>query len=107
MSSAVATRKGQQEPSLLHLPAGVVSLAAAQGAIDWAESCGLVLDESQCIALRTGMGTRADRKWAAFQVVHCGPRQSTGKTATVTAREGYEMFVIGSKLVVHTAHEQP
>lgn len=105
MRSELDVRRGIQTPQLLHLPLGVVSHASALEAIDWAESCGLVLDESQQITLEAGMGERADRKWAAFEVANIGPRQSTGKNDTVAAREGQEMFVAGSKLVIHTAHE--
>lgn len=105
MSFDLDVRRGIQAPQILHLPPSVASLGAAQEAIEWAESCGITLDESQCISLRAGMGERADWKWAAFEVVDIGPRQSTGKNETVAAREGYEMFIAGSKLAIHTAHE--
>lgn len=105
MTLELDVRRGVQTPQLLHLPPGVVSHASALESIEWAESCGLYLDESQRITLEAGMGERADHKWAAFEVANIGPRQSTGKNDTVAAREGQEMFVAGSRLVIHTAHE--
>lgn len=105
MTLGLDVRRGIQTPQILHLPPGVVNHASAREAIEWAESCGLYLDDSQQITLEAGMGERADHKWAAFEVANIGPRQSTGKNDTVAAREGQEMFVTGSKLVIHTAHE--
>lgn len=105
MTLELDVMRGIQTPQLLHLPPGAVSHASAVEAIEWADSCGLRLDESQCITLEAGMGERLDHKWAAFEVCNVGPRQSTGKNDTAAAREGQEMFVAGSRLVIHTAHE--
>jgi len=97
--------RGVQEPQILHLPAGVVSLDEATEAIELAESCGLVLDPSQCITLEAGMGQRSDRKWAAFEVCDVEPRQS-GKNDTVAVRELHGLFLDDDvRLMLHTAHE--
>ena len=104
MNSRLDVRLGIQTPNLLHLPAGVVNLDAATEAYELAESCGLILDESQRITLQSAMGEREDRKWAAFEVVDIEPRQS-GKNDTIAVREMYGLFCAGDLLQLHTAHE--
>lgn len=104
MSSSLDVLRGTQEPQILHLPPGVVSLDAATEAIELAESCGLFLDESQCITLEAAMGERADHKWAAFEVLDVEPRQS-GKNDTVMVAEAHGLFIAGDILQLHTAHE--
>jgi hypothetical protein len=98
---------GVQTPQIVHLPPDVHSLDAAQEAIEFAESYGLEQDDSQRFTLEAGMGTRADETWAASEVGHFGPRQSTGKTDTVIVRELWGLFVGGEKLQIHSAHEFP
>jgi hypothetical protein len=104
MNSKLDVLRGIQIPQILHLPPGVVSLDAATEAIELAESCGLILDDSQCITLQAGMGERADHKWAAFEVTDIEPRQS-GKNDTIAVREMYGLFIAGDMLQIHTAHE--
>lgn len=104
MSSSVDVMLGVQEPQILHLPPGVVSLDAATEAIELAESCELILDESQCLTLEVAMGERVDGKWAAFEVADVEPRQS-GKNDTIAVREMWGLFVAGDTLQLHTAHE--
>lgn len=111
MRSQLAVRLGAQEPQISHLPPGVVSLAAAEEAIELADAYGVCdgnpLAESQKITLRAALGERADGKWAATRVADFGPRQGTGKNDKIAARELAGLVLFGERLIIHTAHEFP
>jgi hypothetical protein len=111
MRSQLAVRLGVQEPQILHLPPDVVSLAAAEEAIELADAYGVCdgfpLAESQKITLRGGLGERADGSWAASTVGDFGPRQGTGKNDKIAARELAGLILFGERLIIHTAHEFP
>jgi hypothetical protein len=111
MRSQLVVRLGVQTPQISHLPPDVVSLAAAQEAIDLADAYGVCdgvpLDESQRITLRAALGERADGSWAASRVADFGPRQGTGKTDKIAARELAGLILFGERLQIHTAHEFP
>jgi hypothetical protein len=111
MSSQLAVRLGAVEPVISHLPPGVVSLAAAEEAIELADAYGVAdgypLAESQRITLRAGLGERADGSWAATRIADFGPRQGTGKNDKIAARELAGLILFGEKLIIHTAHEFP
>jgi hypothetical protein len=111
MRSQLSVRLGAQTPVIVHRPPDVVSLAAAEEAIELADAYGLCdgfpLDESQRFTLRTGMGERADGSWAASQVGDFKGRQGGGKSDTIAARELYGLVVLGEPLIIHTAHEFP
>lgn len=96
------------EPQIVHLPPAVVSLAAAEEAIELADSYGICggfpLDESQKFTLRAGLGERADGSWAASTVADFEPRQN-GKNDTCAARELSGLILFGERLQIHTAHE--
>lgn len=96
------------EPQILLLPADVVSLAAAEEAIELADAYGVAggydLDGSQRITLRAGLGERADGSWAASTVADFEPRQN-GKNDTCNARELAGLILFGERLIIHTAHE--
>lgn len=64
---------------------------------------GLNLDEWQQFALVEALGEQAG-KWAAFQVAIELGRQN-GKGAILEARELAGLFVLGERLLIHTAHE--
>ena len=111
MRSLLSERTGLQEPQIEHLPPDVVSLAAAQEAIDLADAYGVCdgnpLDESQKITLRSALGERADGSWAATRVANFGPRQGTGKNDIIGSRELAGLVLFGERLQIHTAHEFP
>lgn len=111
MRSLLADRLGVQKPRILHLPPDVVSLAAAEEAIELADAYGLCdghpLDESQRITLRAALGERADGSWAATQVGDFKGRQGGGKSDSVAARELAGLILFGEPLIIHTAHEFP
>jgi hypothetical protein len=111
MTSQLDVRLGSQVPVILHQPPGVVSLAAADEAIELADAYGVCsgfpLSESQKVTLRNALGTRADGRWAASRVANFGPRQGTGKNDAIAARELAGVILFGEKLIIHTAHEFP
>lgn len=111
MSLLLDARTGAQEPVIQHLPPDVLSLAAAQEAIELADAyliCdGNPLAESQRITLRAALGEREDGSWAASRVGDFGPRQGTGKNDKIAARELAGLLLFGERLIIHTAHEFP
>lgn len=111
MRSQLAERLGRQEPVISHLPPDVVSLAAAEEAIELADAYGICdgnpLAESQKITLRGALGERADGSWAATRVGDFGPRQGTGKNDKIATRELAGLILFGERLLIHTAHEFP
>lgn len=110
MRSQLAERLGVQTPQIVHRPPDVVSLAAAEEAIELADAYGVArghpLDESQKFTLRTALGEREDHSWAAATVADFEPRQN-GKNDTVAARELAGLRLFGERLQIHTAHEFP
>ena len=110
MRSQLAVRLGVQVPQILHEPPDVVSLAAAEEAIELADRYGVAggfpLDESQRFTLRVALGERADGSWAASTVADFEPRQN-GKNDTLAARELAGLIIFGERLIIHTAHEFP
>jgi hypothetical protein len=93
---------GGQSPRVCSVPPAVASRGGE--AVEVAASCGLVLDEWQVLALEHACGVREDGKWAAFEVGVNVPRQN-GKGGILEARELAALFVWGSSLVIHSAHE--
>lgn len=108
MRSQLAVRLGVLDPQIVHLPPAVVSLAAAEEAIELADSYGICdgfpLDESQRFTLRAALGERKDGSWAAATVGDFEPRQN-GKNDTCNARELAGLILFGEKLIIHTAHQ--
>lgn len=96
-------RFGAQEPTLLHLPAGIVS-SAGQECADLAASAGLFLDPWQVAILDGSLSERRGGKWAAFEVAEIVPRQN-GKNGVVEARQLGGLFLFRERLQVHSAHE--
>lgn len=111
MRSQLDVRLGAQVPVICHLPPDVHSLAAAEEAIELADAYGICdghpLDESQKVTLRAALGERADGTWAATRVGDFGPRQGTGKSDKIAARELAGLILFGERLIIHTAHEFP
>lgn len=71
---------------------------------DYAAQFGLVLDPWQRLALRCAMGEKANGRWAAGQVGIIVPRQN-GKGSIIEARELGGLFLLGERLITHTAHQ--
>jgi hypothetical protein len=111
MRSQLVERLGSQDPVVLHSPPDVVSLDAAEEAIELADSYGVCdgfpLSDSQKLTLRNAGGERADGLWAATRVADFGPRQGTGKNDKIAAWELAHLRLFDTQLIIHTAHEFP
>ncbi|MFF1686071.1 terminase [Streptomyces sp. NPDC058254] len=94
---------GIQTPRLTTVPANWLS-SAGQEAAELAALAGLQLDPWQQIVLDQGLRERDDGSWTAFEVAVNVPRQN-GKGAIIEARELAGLFLLGEKLILHSAHE--
>lgn len=63
-----------------------------------------MLDDWQADVLVDSLGIRPDGKWASFRVGLIVPRQN-GKGSVVEARELAGLFLLGERLILHSAHE--
>jgi hypothetical protein len=95
---------GAEEPRVCSVPPS--SSSAGREAIELAASAGLVLDPWEALVLERALGEREDGSWAAFEVGIVVPRQN-GKGAILEARELAGLFLLGERLVIHSAHEFP
>jgi hypothetical protein len=93
---------GSQEPRVSLIPPCVGS--AGDEAVELAEMAGLHLDPWEAFVLRNSLGEGMDGKWAAFLVGLVVPRQN-GKGAILEARELAGLFLLGERLIIHSAHE--
>jgi hypothetical protein len=107
MTSAVAERPVSPVevgvPRVLWVPATAVTSAAGDEAVELAAMAGLVLDEWQRFVLRQAMAEDARGKWAAFEVGLVVSRQN-GKGSLLEARELAGLFLLGERLLIHSAH---
>jgi hypothetical protein len=90
------------EPRVLSVP-GAVSSVGVQ-AVELARRAGLVLDPWQAFVLEQSLGVTADGRWAAFEVGLVVSRQN-GKGAILEARELAGLFLLGERLLIHSAHQ--
>lgn len=65
---------------------------------------GTALDPWQRLVLRDGLGEKADGSWSAFEVAMILARQN-GKNVVFEARELGGLFLLGERLILHTAHQ--
>ncbi|MFB7219348.1 terminase [Streptomyces sp. NPDC056227] len=94
--------RGVQRPRVFTAPSYTSS--AGQEAIELAAYAGLMLDEWQQHAMHVGLGERPDGSWSAFEVAVNVARQN-GKGGIIEARELAGLFLLGEKLILHSAHE--
>jgi hypothetical protein len=92
-----------QQPRIWSVPDYVSS--AGQEAIELAAMAGLFLDPWQQFVLERALGEAADGRWAAPTVGLVVPRQN-GKNAILEARELAGLFLLGERVIIHSAHEQ-
>jgi hypothetical protein len=97
-------RKGVQRPRILAAPDYETSWGPET--VELCAAAGLVLDPWQQFCLEVGMAEDLDNPdlWAAFEAGVVVPRQN-GKGELLMARELGGLFVVGERLIVHTAHE--
>jgi phage terminase large subunit-like protein len=94
---------GAQTPRLTTVPDGFLS-SSGQEAVELAALAGLQLDPWQQLVLDQGLGEREDGSWSAFEVAVIVARQN-GKGAIIEARELAGLFLLGERLILHSAHE--
>lgn len=95
--------RGAQEPRLRSVPDYVAT--AGQEAVELCALAGLDLDPWEQLVLMDMLGERGDGKWACYEFGLVVPRQN-GKGACLEARELTGLFLLGEKLLIHSAHEQ-
>jgi hypothetical protein len=78
--------------------------SAGAEAVDLAHLAGLHLDPWEAFVLRESLGERPDGKWAAREVGVVVSRQN-GKGAILEARELAGLFLLGERLIIHSAHQ--
>jgi hypothetical protein len=93
---------GHQRPRVCSVPRFRSSAGAE--AVDLARLAGLVLDPWEEFVLKNALGERPDGKWAAFEVGLVVSRQN-GKGAVLEARELAGLFLLGERLIIHSAHQ--
>lgn len=98
----VSDLRGIQEPTHSTVP----PYAASSGSevCDLMDLAGTKLDPWQRRILADGLGETADGKWAAFEVAMILARQN-GKNVVFEARELGGLFLLGERLILHTAHQ--
>lgn len=89
-------------PRVCSVPPYAVS--HGQDVIDFAASCGLVLDPWQQFVIREAYGETPAGKWSAFEVAVIVSRQN-GKGSILEAMELAGLFLFGEQLILHSAHE--
>jgi hypothetical protein len=94
--------EGVQQPRIHAVPSYVSSTGTE--AIELAAMAGLYVDPWQELAIHDGLGEREDGNWAAFEVGVEVPRQN-GKGGILEVRELAGLFLLGERLVIHSAHE--
>ena len=72
--------------------------------LEWAEAYEWVLDPWQEWWLTELCGTRPDGHWSAFEAYLVVSRQN-GKNTCLEVRELAGLFILGEKMLIHTAHE--
>jgi phage terminase large subunit-like protein len=93
---------GAQEPRVCCVPE--YSSTTGREACELAAMAGLTLDPWQAFVLEHALGERADGSWAAFEVGMIVPRQN-GKGSVLEARELAGLFLLGERLIIHSAHQ--
>lgn len=101
-SSRRGVRRGSQTPRVGNWPRYAAS--AGPEVVELAEANGLVLDPWQRFVLTHGLGETPAGHWAARRVSVFVPRQN-GKGGIIEARELGGLFLLGEKLIMHSAHE--
>lgn len=102
MTSRLDVRIGSQRPRLKHLPPGRVSSAGAD-CVEFAATCGLILDDWQAWCLDQLLAEDVNGEWCAQLVALLLPRQN-GKNAVLEALELYAFYVLDERRIIHTAH---
>ncbi|WP_425832583.1 terminase [Streptomyces fractus] len=103
MLAAPESTVGVQTPRLSTVPPDWLS-SAGREAVDLAKLAGLDLFPWQQHVLDVGLRERADGQWSSFEVAVNVPRQN-GKGGVIEARELAGLFLLGERVIIHSAHE--
>jgi len=93
---------GAQHPRIESVPPYVSSSGVE--AFELCAAFGIHLDPWQQIVLEGGLGEGAGGNWSAFEVGLVVPRQN-GKGEILLARQLAGLFLLGERLIMHSAHE--
>lgn len=99
---AVNSAAAAQRPRIRLVPK--YSSSTGEEAVELAAMAKLYLDVWQQDALIGGLGERPDGMWAAFEVGVEVARQN-GKGGILEARQLAGLFLLGERLIIHSAHE--
>lgn len=72
--------------------------------LEWAAGYGYQLDAWQTWWLTEACGSQPDGRWSAFECMLIVSRQN-GKNQCLEVRELAGLFILGEKMLIHTAHE--
>ncbi len=97
-----SVRAGVQLPRVESVPDYVSSSGVE--AVELCAAFGIDLDPWQQHVLMASLGERADGGWAAFEVAVVVSRQN-GKGEILLARQLAGLFLLGERLIMHSAHE--
>lgn len=105
----VSDRIGSQEPTNCWVPE--YDRSVGDRCIEFLDAVGVNLDPWQRFCLFESLGLKAGgaggrEKWSAKEVALLVPRQQ-GKTVIVEARELLGLFLLGEKLIIHSAQLFP
>jgi hypothetical protein len=77
---------------------------ASSEMLEWASGYGYELDPWQSWWLTEACGTNPDGRWSAFECMLIVSRQN-GKNQCLEVRELAGLFLLGERMLIHTAHE--
>lgn len=92
---------GAQRPRIESVPPSDSTVGPE--AVQLAAEAGLFLDPWQAHVLECMLALR-DGRWAAFEAAIVVPRQN-GKNSILEARELAGLFLLGERLIIHSAHQ--
>ena len=90
-------------PATVREPPRIVSTALGDETIEFAATCGIVLDPWQQWCVRMAMAERVGG-WAAFEAAVVTPRQN-GKNYYLRALQLGYLFLMDDRLLLHSAHQ--
>ena len=110
MSAALSAplAEGSQEPRFLSVPPAA-SHTAAEDALEFVASVGVLLDPWQRLCVRHALAEAADGRWAAFEFALLVARQN-GKGEVIMALELAKLYLFRfgrPPLILHSAHLFP
>jgi hypothetical protein len=101
-TSSTLLPSGAQRPRIFAAPPA--SSSAGREAVQLAQLAGLHLDPWQAFVLEHALAEGPGGKWAAFEIGVVVPRQN-GKGALLEARELAGLFLLGERMIIHSAHQ--